>query len=1200
MVDPASTTLGRMLTEEITPVVMVLRTPLVEAACQKKHGVSLVQLLSRFSSFDNIDVPVRTASDQAYRLRKFKLRLFYSSDIQKPDFEAAKERLKKVITEAEDKNTDLRSELPNVEDLLPTFKSKVLPPWFEVFNKELLRISSFADHEAFDHPVACLLVVSSKDENPINKFVDLFNTNQLPAILNDGVMDPKIPKHYLLLHDYQDGMRLFMQDLSTKRIIPHMEQKIRTLNEQVSATRKGFRNQIKNLWWRKGKDDVPDKHDGPVYTYSSNESQIRLLADYAFMLRDYELALSNYRLISMDYKLDKAWKCYAGVQEMLGLTYFLLDQSRKEAEYCLEDALNTYLRLGSQGQQNATRCGVWWAEMLKARDEYKEAATVFFRVSGEEPLQSAVMLEQASYCYLFSVPSMFRKYGFHLVLSGNSYEKCGQVNHGIRTYRRALSVFKGTKWGLIRDHIHFQLGRWFASLGEFDVAMGHMLEILACGHQSQATQELFLRDFLAVVEKRGKALEVWKLQLPVIKLPSLRVVFEDHRTYGSPAAVGLRETLWLPFEEDVIPSLSGARSNWLEVQTKLVSRKHRDANICVAGEAIKVNIGFKNPLQIPISVSNVRLLCQLTAMKAEKSDTADLSHATDEQREEELRKLIALDEHDGKDSSLIMSEVDFSLNGGETLVVQLTVTPKAEGILRIVGVRWKLSSRVVGFQHFEVNQAINKSAKGRTKLKNSHFSNHLSFSVIKSLPRVDGVIRNFPKKSYHGELQKLVLELRNPSDIPVKKLKMKIGHPRFLLVSNPDVLDSEVSGGISKEHDEGSYDGGETPAVFHFPEDLVIQGDKPVLWPIWLRAAAPGPISLYMVVYYEVDEASSIMRYRILRLCYNLEVLPSIDVSFKISRCLSSLDEVIIRVDVADKTSTGSFQIHQLSAVGSQWQLTMLHPSGTPSSYIISGQALSCFFKLKNLGKKGTSVSRNFVELSTGSDNKCLLDTFNSPVTGFHYQERRLHQRRLNQEQLDAVDFILFAQSLENKDEQVGSTNPILWTMNGPRTIRHDFTTSFCEIYLWITIHNSLDSRLSVHVSTHDSGTVTNTSTSQPNDQAVVSSDNKTGWHDVSLANDIKLSSDILGARVLKQASPESVSPFIWSGSISTKLEMEPMSTIEVPLQLCVFTPGIYDISNYQLSWSVLASEVQGPGARIPSSGTCPGSSFYITVLQSA
>lgn len=50
------------------------------------------------------------------------------------------------------------------------------------------------------------------------------------------------------------------------------------------------------------------------YTFNSVESQIRILGDYAFILRDYELALSSYRLISTDYKLDKAWKRYAGVQ----------------------------------------------------------------------------------------------------------------------------------------------------------------------------------------------------------------------------------------------------------------------------------------------------------------------------------------------------------------------------------------------------------------------------------------------------------------------------------------------------------------------------------------------------------------------------------------------------------------------------------------------------------------------------------------------------------------------------------------------------------------------------------------------------------------------------------------------------------------------------------------------------------------------
>ncbi|PPS04547.1 hypothetical protein GOBAR_AA16116 [Gossypium barbadense] len=128
MADPASTPLGKMLLEEITPVVMVLCTPYVEESCLK-NGLSLIQLLSPFCDFTNIDVPVRTASDPPYRLRKFKLRLFYSSDIRQPNLEVAKERLKKVITHVGEKNFLESSDPSQVNNLL-------------------------SNHEAFDHPVA--------------------------------------------------------------------------------------------------------------------------------------------------------------------------------------------------------------------------------------------------------------------------------------------------------------------------------------------------------------------------------------------------------------------------------------------------------------------------------------------------------------------------------------------------------------------------------------------------------------------------------------------------------------------------------------------------------------------------------------------------------------------------------------------------------------------------------------------------------------------------------------------------------------------------------------------------------------------------------------------------------------------------------------------------------------------------------------
>lgn len=56
-------------------------------------------------------------------------------------------------------------------------------------------------------------------------------------------------------------------------------------------------------------------------------------------------------------------------------------------------------------------------------------------------------------------------------------------------------------------------------------------------------------------------------------------------------------------------------------------------------------------------------------------------------------------------------------------------------------------------------------------------------------------------------------------------------------------------------------------------QDTLIQGGTPLLLPLWFRAAVPGNISLYVSIYYEMEDVSNIMRYRILRLHYNIQVL---------------------------------------------------------------------------------------------------------------------------------------------------------------------------------------------------------------------------------------------------------------------------------------------------------------------------------------
>ncbi|KAI7725801.1 hypothetical protein M8C21_013972 [Ambrosia artemisiifolia] len=779
MADPSYYALRKLLLDEITPVVMVLPTPLVEQRCQK-NGLSFVQMLAPFSVFNNIDVPVRTASDQPYRLQKFKLRMFYGSDIQQPNVEVTKKRLEQVIADAgNNEDSELCLDPSPLETLSTSSEPEFVPTWFQYFNKELVR---------------SLLVVSSNDEDPVSKFVDLFNTDQLPPLLNDGAMDPKIPKYYILVHDNQDGsperatkilaemrntfgsnecrllcinssqgqlvdhtpnpwdpygsnaspgqhlgcllnnedieeLRDFVRDLSSKDIIPNMEQRIRVLNQQVSATRKGFRNQIKNLWWRKGKEDTPEVQSVNMYTFNSIESQIRVLGDYAFMLRDYELALSNYRLLSTDYKLDKAWKRYAGVQEMMGLTYFMLNQSKKDAEYCMENAFSTYLRIGTSGKGNATRCGLWWVEMLKTSGQYKDAAGVYFRISGEEPLHSAVMLEQASYCYLLAKPSMLRKYGFHLILSGDLYKKCDQA--------------ESFPWVVCFS--------W---------------------------------------KKTGKAYNISRLQLPIVNISSLSIVSEDHRTYGSPAAVSVKESVWQSLEEELVPSLSNAKTTWLDLQSKLLPTKLKQSNVCVAGEALKVEISFRNPLQLSIPIYNVTLMCEYS----ENETPPDANSSSSVNQGDEDGKVATGRESNSDTSLFTLSEVDITLAGGEMTVAQLSVIPRKEGLLRITGVSWKLSDSMTGFYTFDPDLITKRMSKQKRKAKQK--TNRLEFLVIKSLPRLEGAINNLPSTVYAGNLHRLSLELRNSSEIPVK--------------------------------------------------DTSIHKETPFLLPLWFRAATPGNVSLYL------------------------------------------------------------------------------------------------------------------------------------------------------------------------------------------------------------------------------------------------------------------------------------------------------------------------------------------------------------------
>lgn len=489
--------------------------------------------------------------------------------------------------------------------------------------------------------------------------------------------------------------------------------------------------------------------------------------------------------------------------------------------------------------------------------------------------------------------------------------------------------------------------------------------------------------------------------------------------------------------------------------------------------------------------------------------------------------------------------------------------------------------------------------------------------VIKGLPKLTGYIDCLPTKAFTGDLQLLTLNLRNQSEHAVKNVKMNISHPRFIIPGDSSDLDLEFpqclrkhvqsdSTAVSSEGTKENFKG----SLFAFPQDIKIEGGTTFSWPIWFHAATPGNFSLYLSIYYEMESTTDIP-YRTLRMHNNVEVLPSLDVSFAISMCSSRLQEYIVRMDIMNKTPSESFALHQLSCVGTKWAVSML-PSCDSISFvetIPANEAVSCFFKIKDLGTNSCTEAADSsfgsdMVLSPGASTADVFDVSRSPITDFHYQER-YQQGKLTKGPRSLLDFIVISKAVavnSSKSEQLlshhtchcsaVSQNPVWWLMEGPRTITHDFSKSCCEANIHLVIHNSSEHNVSVRVVTSDR--MADQNQTAPSHE---SASGQGGWYDVSLENDIKAISSTKGTQAQKQSS-ESISPFVWCSLSSAQVDLKPDSCAKVPLKVCIFAPGTYNFSNYELHWKVDPSE--GGQVENVRSGGGQGYPFYVTVLQGA
>ena len=202
---------------------------------------------------------------------------------------------------------------------------------------------------------------------------------------------------------------------------------------------------------------------------------MRKLADYAMMLRDYKLAHSTYELLCGDFKTDKAWRHYAGANEMAAITLLLAASSNSSVKPRI-DAVDTWLEHAYYSYFTrctapfyATRAIILGASFLTARDgpALDDAARWLVRLLADRilgPVAHALVLERIGDCFAarrgqgaLSFGARRRKAAFWTTLAARAWLDMDKQAQAAVCLERAVELYGAAEEGEMFEGIRVYL-----------------------------------------------------------------------------------------------------------------------------------------------------------------------------------------------------------------------------------------------------------------------------------------------------------------------------------------------------------------------------------------------------------------------------------------------------------------------------------------------------------------------------------------------------------------------------------------------------------------------------------------------------------------------------------------------------------------------------------------------------------------------
>ncbi|XP_025029705.1 trafficking protein particle complex subunit 8 isoform X2 [Python bivittatus] len=795
----------------------------------------------------------------------------------------------------------------------------------------------------------------------------------------------------LTLTDH-DRIRQFIQEFTFRGLLPHIEKTIRQLNDQL-ISRKGLSRSLFSAtkkWFTGSK--VPEKSvnelkttSGLLYSPEAPELQIRKMADLCFLVQHYELAYSCYHTAKKDFLNDQAMLYAAGALEMAAVSAFLQPGApRPYPAHYMDTAIQTYRDI-CKNMMLAERCVLLSAEILKSQTKYSEAAALLIRLTSEDSdLRSALLLEQAAHCFINMKNPMVRKFAFHMILAGHRYSKAGQKKHALRCYCQAMQVYKGKGWSLAEDHINFTIGRQSFTLRQLDNAVSAFRHILINdSKQTAAQQGAFLREYLYVyknVSQLSPDGPLPQLPLPYINSSETRVFFgHDRRPAEGEKQAATHISLdqeyvlefsqqWKDLEEQVVSTVNRGTTLPNFQPTQYCLNRYSDNSrfpLAVVEEPITVEVAFRNPLKVPLLLSDLSLLWKFQPKDFNTKNNGETKEF----------------ETCGKD--MIGAEVisEFLINSEETKMARLKLFPHQTGELHILGVVYNLGTMqgttvldgldssigllrekynsnemsVRGRQDLEIQgPRLNNTKEEKTSIKYGP-DRRLDPIITEEMPLLEVFFINFPTLLLCGEIRKTYVEFMNVSQCPLTGVKVVSKQPEFFTFGGKDAVltplsptasehcsayktvvthstsvCSLVSSAVASDFGVGTESQSEIIDV-PLPDSVLFPGVS-VQLPMWLRGPdEEGVHEINFLFYYESIKKHSKMCHRVLRHTAVICTSRSLTVRATVYRSNALEDEkgegdnMLVFVDVENintsEAGVKEFHIVQVSSNSRNWKL---------------------------------------------------------------------------------------------------------------------------------------------------------------------------------------------------------------------------------------------------------------------------------------